>query len=324
VRDSPVCATPRTSKILIGRFTAGSLDIFEFLGGCSLPSFSLTHSLSDHRTTIFFTLINSSEMVNTGNDMTARIGMAARMARAASLAARSVGDPVQNAPLAQDEEIEPAPAVGVHISDEDRLWFHSDHGLDLMERVILEAQGKIPRQSYGQTGTQEEREAEVRRRDIILETRRSNHAQRQHAPGAQNAPAAPPLSSDPIAKVVDVITVRGERRERETAICGAPLQLLTTDDFKYLQGLVATGEVEGPKLINEEQQKFLASDEGLRVIAEGMITFPPPPEHNAYMRLGSNAFLARPPEEHEDLVRANEIRRSEILLHLLKAFYDRQ
>jgi len=82
------------------------------------------------------------------------------------------------------------------VSDEDHAWLLSSDGLDLMERVILESAGRIPRQSYGVTGTQEEREAEVRRREIILVTRRSNHAHRHHASGAtvqnvQNETAAP-------------------------------------------------------------------------------------------------------------------------------------
>jgi len=56
----------------------------------------------------------------------------------------------------------------LRMSDEDHDWLMTGPGLELMGRVMLELAGRGPRQAYGIRGSQEAREAEVRRRELIL------------------------------------------------------------------------------------------------------------------------------------------------------------
>jgi len=126
---------------------------------------------------------------------------------------------------------------------------------------------------------------------------------------------AHPMQFNPFREFMDVIANRADRRERETEICGAPLRLQTVGDFNYWQDLLTADE----SGLDGEEEAILASDDAFDFISEALHAIPPPPEYAEYERVGSTAFLMRPREELERLVRANDVRRVAIVQYVLRA-----
>jgi len=251
--------------------------------------------------------------------MNNRNELAARMAEAARIAASQT---FLGVPAPRVLSIDPDGTEVLRVSDEDHAFLLSPPGLLLMQRVLLERDGKIPPQAYGVTGTQAEKEEEVRCREIILATRPINDPAGQNARNDMAARAATAAAN---ARVVDafqnVRTNRAARRERETEMCGAPLRLETIGDWNYWQDLIDNGEaqLETPDVLNEEDARFIRSEDAQDLICEGLGNIPHSPLHEEYQRVGSAVFLTRPAAEHQRLLRFNEERRAAIIARVLLA-----
>jgi len=92
-------------------------------------------------------------------------------ARAQAASAAPAGETFLGVPPPNVLSAGPRGIQVITISLEDREFLRSRPGLDLIERILLESAGQIEPQAYGVTGSQQEKEDEVRRREIVLITR---------------------------------------------------------------------------------------------------------------------------------------------------------